>query len=311
MNDHSPLRSAWTESLARGERPDADALRRHLRAVHREHAGFTETCARACRDAAGRSSYEWLAEVVSDAERGHVLDLACGSGPLLEVLHARDSGLRLTGADMCPEELALARNRLPAGAAELVQADAQDMAALPDASVDVVLCHWALTLMAPVAPVLDEVRRVLVPGGRFAALVDGPMDAAPGYGAVHDLIYGHVQAELPGYGEVDLGDPRVRDMASLVDLVKQAFPDADVAVETGVVTMEGPCEEVAEAAAGFFYAAFILSPERRVRMLRALAALLATFTATPEGQQARGRFAMPVNRLLVSRKAPESAAGTC
>ena len=303
MSDHSPLRSAWTESLARGQRPDADALRRHLRAVHRNHAGFTETCARACRDAVGRSSYEWLAEVVPDTDDGHVLDLACGSGPLLEILYARQAGLQLTAVDMCPEELALARNRLPDGAAKFLQTDAQDMAALPDGSVDVVLCHWALTLMDPVAPVLDEVRRVLVPGGRFAALVDGPMDAASGYEAVHDLIYGHVQAELPGYGEVDLGDPRVRKMDSLVDLVHAAFPDADVAVETGVVTMEGPREKIAEAAAGFFYAAFVLSPERRARMLRDLATLLATLTATsgpPEAPDTRGCFAMPVNRLLVA-----------
>lgn len=303
MNDHSPLRSDWTESLASGERPDADALRRHLRAVHRDHAGFTETCARACRDTVGRSSYEWLAEVVPNADGGHVLDLACGSGPLLEILHAREAGLRLTGADMCPEELALARNRLPDGAAEFLQTDAQDMAALSDGSVDVVLCHWALTLMDPVAPVLDEVRRVLAPGGKFAALVDGPMDSAPGYESVHDLIYGHVQTELPGYGEVDLGDPRVRDMDSLIDLVRAAFPDADVAVETGVVTMEGPRDEVAEAAAGFFYAAFVLSPERRAQMLRDLATLLTTSTATsepPEGRDPRGCFAMPVNRLLVA-----------
>lgn len=303
MNDHSPLRSAWTESLARGDQPDAEALRRHLRAVHRDHAGFTETCARACRDAAGRSSYEWLAEVAFDTDGGHVLDLACGSGPLLEILHSRDAGLQLTGTDMCPEELALARKRLSIGAAELLQADAQDMSALADGSVDVVLCHWALTLMDPVAPVLDEVRRVLVPGGRFAALVDGPMDAAPGYKAVHDLIYRHVQNELPGYGEVDLGDPRVRDTDSLVDLVHAAFPRADVAVETGVVAMEGPGEEVAEAAAGFFYAAFVLSPERRARMLRDLATLLEMFTATsgaPQGKEERGCFAMPVNRLLVA-----------
>jgi ubiquinone/menaquinone biosynthesis C-methylase UbiE len=303
VNDHSPLRSAWTESLARGEKPDADALRRHLRAVHRDHAGFTEACARACRDASGRSSYEWLAETVRDAEAEHVLDLACGSGPLLDILHATHAGLRLTGIDMCPEELALARRRLPEGAAKLLTRDAQDMAALPDGSVDVVLCHWALTLMDPVSPVLDEVRRVLAPSGRFAALVDGPMDAAPGYEAVHDLIYRHVQAELPGYGEVDLGDPRVRDTESLVDLVRAAFPEADVAVETNVVTMQGTVEEVAEAAAGFFYAAFVLSPPRRARMLRELASLLVTGTPADQPSpplQRQGRFAMPVNLLRVA-----------
>jgi len=298
VNDHSPLRSAWTETLARGERPDAAALRAHLRAVHRDHAGFTETCARACRDDTGRTSYDWLAEVAPTGAQARVLDLACGSGPLLEILRARDTDMRLTGADMCPEELALARGRLPGDAAELLLTEAQDMAALPDGSMDVVLCHWALTLMDPVAPVLGEVRRVLARGGRFAALVDGPMAAAPGYEAVHDLIYGHVQAELPGYGEVDLGDPRVRGTDSLAALVRAAFPDATVTVETGVVTMDGPGPEVAEAAAGFFYAAFILSPERRARMLSELAGLLATVAPGPAGE---ARFAMPVNRLLVTR----------
>ncbi|MEI4231461.1 class I SAM-dependent methyltransferase [Roseovarius sp. D22-M7] len=294
MNDHSPLRSAWTESLERGQAPNAAALRAHLRAVHRDHAGFTETCARACRDAAGRTSYDWLAEVVPEGIAAQVLDLACGSGPLLKILHDRKAGLRLTGVDMCPEELALARAQLPVGAARLMQAEAQDMAQIPDGSVDAVLCHWALTLMDPVAPVLDEVRRVLAPGGRFAALVDGPMEAAPGYAGVHDLIYGHVQAELPGYGVVDLGDPRVRGADSLSDLVRAAFPDATVTVETGVVAMEGPANDVAEAAAGFFYAAFILSPARRVRMLADLAGLLAI------PGTAQGRFAMPINRLLVT-----------
>jgi len=263
--------------------------------VHREHAGFTEACARACRDAAGRTSYDWLAAAVIPAEREHVLDLACGSGPLLEILRTRAADLRLTGVDMCPEELALARARLDEGAANLVQAEAQDMAAVPDGSVDAVLCHWALTLMDPVAPVLDEVQRVLAPGGLFAALVDGPMDAAPGYAAAHDLIYGHVQAELPGYGEIDLGDPRVRGTDGLTELVHASFRDATVTVETAVVAVDGPAEKVAELAAGFFYAAFILSPGRRARMLAELAALLGAQT-----QDAPARFAMPVNRLVVA-----------
>ena len=299
MNNHSSLRSAWTESLSRGQRPDAEALRAHLRAVHRDHAGFTEICAWARRDASGRTSYDWLAEVVPAGADAHVLDLACGSGPLLNILHAREAGLRLTGVDMCPEELALARDRLPHGAATLVQADAQDMAELPDGSFDAVLCHWALTLMDPVMPVLREVRRLLAPEGRFAALVDGPMEAAPGYAGVHDLIYGHVQAELPGYGEVDLGDPRVRGTESLSDLVQVAFPEATVSVETGVVTMEGPAAEVAEAAAGFFYAAFILSPARRVQMLAELAASLAVPEPGDDGS-VQGCFAMPINRLVVT-----------
>lgn len=299
MNDHSPLRSAWTDSLARGRRPDAAALRAHLRAVHRDHAGFTETCAQACRDAAGRTSYDWLAEAVPQTGGARVLDLACGSGPLLDILHHRNADMRLTGLDMCPEELALAHARLPAGSVDLVQAEAQDMDRISDGSLDAVLCHWALTLMDPVTPVLDEVRRVLAPGGCFAALVDGPIEAAPGYIAVHDLIYGYVQSELPGYGEVDLGDPRIRGTDSLSDLVRAAFPTATVTVETSIVTMEGPARDVAEAAAGFFYAAFVLSPAARSGMLAELSDLLSTSGLT-NGGPLRGQFAMPINRLVVA-----------
>lgn len=299
MNDHSPLRSVWTETVARGRRPDAEALQAHLRAVHRDHAGFTETCARACRDTAGRTSYEWLAESVQVSNGVRVLDLACGSGPLLNILHDREAGLHLTGVDMCPEELALATARLPKGAAKLLQSNAQDMSGIADGSMDAVLCHWALTLMDPVTPVLQEVRRVLAPGGRFAALVDGPMQAVPGYDAVHDLIYGYVQAELPGYGEVDLGDPRVRDSDSLSNLVRAAFPDATVKVETSIVSMNGPVTEVAKAAAGFFYAAFTLSPVARVTILTELAVMLALPEPTADGIP-QGRFSMPINRLLVT-----------
>jgi len=289
----APLRTDWTDTLARGAAPDPAALRAHLRAVHRAHAGFTENCAMRCRDAAGRTSYAWLAEAVEPDRHGVLLDVACGSGPLLQLCHETlPAELRLIGIDMSPDELALVRGRLPEGRAQLVEAQAQGLDFLADGSVDVALCHWALTLMDPVAPVLDEIARVLAPGGRFAALVDGPMAAAPGYAEVHDLIYDHVQAELPAYGEVDLGDPRVRTADGLATLVRAAFPNAVVRVETGVVTMSGPAETVAPEAAGFFYAAFVLSPTARLRMLADLAGLLADGAGT-------ATFAMPINRLVV------------
>jgi len=294
MND-LPLRTDWTDVVARGAAPDGNALRDHLLAVHRDHAGFTESCARRCRDAAGRTSYAWLAEAVDPARHRVLLDVACGSGPLLALCHARfPAALRLIGVDMSPDELALARDRLPPGRADLIEARAQALDMLADGSVDVALCHWALTLMDPVAPVLAEIGRVLAPGGRFAAIVDGPMDTAPGYAAVHDAIYGHVQAHLPGYGAVDLGDPRVRSADSLVELVSTAFPRAALRMESGVVTMSGPPDTLAAEAAGFFYAAFVLPPAARARMLADVARILRG-QPTDDGAS----FAMPITRITV------------
>tara|TARA_Y200000002_G_scaffold127680_1_gene105208 strand:- start:1019 stop:1939 length:921 start_codon:yes stop_codon:yes gene_type:complete len=297
-NNHKGLNSIWVDSLARNIHPDSSALVDHLRTVHQENAGFTELCASSCRDDTGRNSYEWLAELVPNNESLSVLDLACGSGPLLKILFDRNKNLNLKGIDMCPEELALANTRLTNSGVDLIESRAQNLIAISDNSIDIVLCHWALTLMDPIVPVLDEVRRVLTPKGRFVALVDGPMSAAPGYKEVHDLIYSYAQKEIPSYGKIDLGDPRVRGSESLSNLIKKAFPESNVTIETNVVSLEGPVIQVAEIAAGFFYAAFILKPETRQLIITNLSKLL-TISKESTDIERQGRFSMPIRRLLV------------
>jgi ubiquinone/menaquinone biosynthesis C-methylase UbiE len=298
INNQKGLNSIWTDSLACNLHPDGNALVNHLRTVHQEHTGFTEACASSCRDEVGRNSYEWLAELVPDNESLRVLDLACGSGPLLKILFDRNRNLNLKGIDMCPEELALAKTRLINTGVNLIESKAQNLTAINDNSIDIVLCHWALTLMDPITPVLDEIRRVLTSEGRFAALVDGPMNAAPGYAEVHDLIYSYVQEVIPSYGEIDLGDPRIRGSESLSNLVNKSFPEANVTIETKVVSMEGPVTQVAEIAAGFFYAAFVLKPEKRKLMIKSLSNLLAISKESTDTER-QGRFSMPISRLLV------------
>ena len=294
INYQSGINSVWTESLGNNQQPDGKALLAHLRTVHQNNAGFSEKCASSCRDKTGRNSYEWLAEIVPDIDGIRVMDLACGSGPLLKILYDRNKNFRLKGVDMCPEELELAKARLPKGSVDLFELKAQNLTAIDDNSIDVVLCHWALTLMNPITPVLNEIRRVLSSGGKFAALVNGPMDAAPGYNDVYKLIYKYVQAKLPRYGEIDLGDPRIRSTKSLEHLVGEAFPSADVSIENNVVSLVGPVAEVSETAAGFFYASFILSPELRKTMLSDLSKLLLV-------SKQEGRFVMPISRLIVKK----------
>jgi SAM-dependent methyltransferase len=291
------LDTAWTRSLARGEAPDGASLREHLQAVHEANAGFTEACASRCKDERGRSSYAWLAESIDPACHCDVLDLACGSGPLLALAHARHGDrIRLTGVDMSEDELALARARVAGADLALHCGLAQSMPFIRDASQDLVLCHWALTLMDPVAPVLQEVDRVLRPGGTFCAIVDGEMDSAPGYRAVHDLIYGWVQRSFPHYGRFDLGDARVRDTRALIDLARRVFPDdAEVTVEPSVLYLTDEPAALAREAAGFFYAAFVLPPTQQRGMLAELAEL---FQSMREGVAS---FMMPINRLVITR----------
>ena len=300
INAKSGLSSIWTDSLANNQQPGDKALLAHLRTVHQNNAGFTEKCASSCRDKAGRNSYEWLAEIVPDVDGIRVMDLACGSGPLLKILYDRNKKFKLKGADISPEELKLAKARLPKDSVDLFELKAQNLTAIDDNSIDIVLCHWALTLMNPITPVLNEIRRVLSSGGKFAALINGPMDAAPGYNDVYNLIYKYVQAKLPRYGEIDLGDPRIRSTDSLKNLFSEAFPDANINIKTSVVSMEGPVTEVAETTAGFFYASFILPPETRRILLSELSNLLVVSKQSGD-QERQGRFSMPINRLMVTK----------
>ena len=300
VKSQSGLSSIWTDSLANNQQPGDKALLAHLRTVHQNNPGFTEKCASSCRDKAGRNSYEWLAEIVPDVDGIRVLDLACGSGPLLKILYDRNKKFKLKGADISPEELELAKARLPKGSVDLFELKAQNLEGINDNSIDVVLCHWALTLMNPIAPVLNEIRRVKSLGGKFAALVNGPMDAAPGYSDVYNLIYEYVQAKLPRYGEIDLGDPRIRSTDSLKNLLSEAFTDSNISIETSMVSMEGPVAEVAETTAGFFYASFILSPETREVMVSKLSDLL-TISKQSRDLERQGRFSMPINRLVITK----------
>ncbi|MEM6730604.1 MAG: class I SAM-dependent methyltransferase [Myxococcota bacterium] len=293
MNETPTLDTSWTRAVRRGERPTAEDLVAHLRAIHSERAGFTEACARRCRDEHGRNSYEWLLDTVEPDAHRTVLDLACGSGVLIGIGQERYPAPQWLGVDMSPKELELARRRADPARTEFFQAMAQRMP-LASATVDAVLCHWALTLMAPVMPVLHEVARVLKPGGMFAAIVDGPDEAAPVYGELHDIIYEFVQKECPGYGNAELGDSRVRRADSLRTLIGQAFPGAETTVESNVVRLPGEPRELAEEAAGFFYASFVLSERSHEEMLQALVEF---FESQPQPE-----FAMPINRLIVQTK---------
>lgn len=237
-----------------------------------------------------------------------MLDLACGSGPLTALCRRRfGASVRLIGVDMSEHELSLARSRLRGQAVELHQGLAQELHFLEDASVDVVLCHWALTLMDPVEPVLREVCRVLRPRGLFAAIVDGDLARSPSYERLHHLIYDFVKAEYPAYGDIDMGDPRIRSRVALESLVGRCLDEEDsVVVEPGVVHLHDAPDALARVAAGFFYASFVLSPSARAQMLEAVTAAIATDSPPQQQQQAgRGRFSMPINRLVVRKAGRE------
>lgn len=143
----------------------------------------------------------------------------------------------LVGVDMSADELRLARQRLPGTGIDLYEGVAQDLHFIADGTIDLIFCHWALTLMDPVISVLHEARRVLARNGTFAAIIDGDPVTAPGYVDVHSLIYEWVQRRYPEYGTIELGDARVRTKKALLELAREAFTGAHIEIEPAVLRL--------------------------------------------------------------------------
>ncbi|GLY41998.1 methyltransferase [Amycolatopsis sp. NBRC 101858] len=110
--------------------------------------------------------------LAGDVAGRRVLDVGCGSGPLFAAL--RDKGAVVSGFDQSAGMLEHARRRLGDGA-DLRVADLAGPLPFPDAAFDDVVASLVLHYLRDWTVPLEELRRVLKPGGRLIASVNHPM----------------------------------------------------------------------------------------------------------------------------------------
>ena len=108
---------------------------------------------------------EWIAE----RAHGRILEVAIGTGRNLSYY---PTGLAVTGIELSPEMLAIARQRAAdlGRDVELREGDAADLP-FPEANFDTVSCALSLCSIPDPERAISEMHRVLVPGGRLL-LVD-------------------------------------------------------------------------------------------------------------------------------------------
>ncbi len=135
----------------------------YVSTFHREHPGITEDILSRATSAHGLNPYQWIVAPIPLGSR--TLDLACGSGPSLR----QRPGEQWIGIDRSISELA--RSHI-SGTDNILQGDAT---ALPfdDATFDGVVCSMAVMVIQPLGTALEEVYRVLRPGGMFVVTMPG------------------------------------------------------------------------------------------------------------------------------------------
>jgi demethylmenaquinone methyltransferase/2-methoxy-6-polyprenyl-1,4-benzoquinol methylase len=108
----------------------------------------------------------FLVSRVDAGPRETVLDVATGTGAVARELVAR-KGCTVVGLDQSPEMLAEARRRSPG--LTFIEARAEDLP-FPDAAFDALTFTYLLRYVADPAATLQELARVVRPGGTIAGL---------------------------------------------------------------------------------------------------------------------------------------------
>lgn len=166
------------------------------------HAGIYEMC---------KDDYpQMLAELQSESFED-VLDVGCGTGAVLELLHGEYPEKRLTGLDLTPRMIEMAR----AKQLENVRFIVGDAEALPfeSRSFDAVLCSNSFHHYPHPERFFAEVARVLRPGGRLVLRDYTSNDIA---------VWLMNNIELPLARLLGHGDVRILKLSELRVLVEES-----------------------------------------------------------------------------------------
>ncbi len=157
------------ERLTLGQRVFFNDLTARIYVVSREGR-----FARLMNGHASSEDYPWLVNALELDEDSTVLDVPCGQGNVTEALANAVPRGRVFALDLSNTMLRLARKRLERGRlldrATLVRANALQLP-IEDASIDAISACAGLHLFPDPDRAIDEMRRVLRPGGRVAGLV--------------------------------------------------------------------------------------------------------------------------------------------
>ena len=156
-----------------------------------------------------------LMEAASIQPGERVLDVACGTGVVTRMAAERaGNNGQVAGLDLSPAMLAVARSRTPNGLSMDWYETSAEAMPLPDGGFDVALCQMGLQFIANRRQALEEMRRVLRPGGRIALNLPGP---APAFFAdFAQALARHIDPKAAGFVHVVFSLHDEKELRSLM-----------------------------------------------------------------------------------------------
>jgi SAM-dependent methyltransferase len=223
---------------------------------------------------------------VSPGQR--VVDVGCGTGVLARTAYdAVQPGGVVEGVDPNAGMLAVARRLAPEIGWTRAAAEQLPMA---DDSVDRVLSQFAVMFFADPAAGVQEIARVLRPGGRLCVATWAELVANPGYAAMVRLLQ-ELVGEAPAQA---LTAPYTLGAAAdLLAVLEPAFPDASVVELDGTARFDS-VEAWVRTDIRAWTLGDLIDDEQFAELLREAPRALAEFC------DASGRVAFPVRALAAT-----------
>ncbi|WP_352431757.1 bifunctional demethylmenaquinone methyltransferase/2-methoxy-6-polyprenyl-1,4-benzoquinol methylase UbiE [Pyrinomonas sp.] len=161
---------------------------------------------------------EQVAAVLTDRSQPRLLDVACGTGDLSLEL-ARRCKAKVIGLDFCRPMLAIAKRKAEAAARRIpfVEADALRLP-FDDATFDATTIAFGLRNLADLHTGLEELRRVVRPGGAVFVL-EFSHPVLPGLRSLFDLYFTRLLPRVGGWVSGNKG------AYEYLPRSVQAFPD--------------------------------------------------------------------------------------
>lgn len=137
--------------------------------------------------------------LIGDVKGERILDAACGPGKYAEIF--LEQGAYVTGFDLSPKMVALAKARNGAQGEFFEHDLSQPLAMFEDAQFNCIVCALALHYIEDWNPVLNEFNRVLKKGGRLVISVEHPFFEYTYFKSKRYFDVEEVTATWSGFGE--------------------------------------------------------------------------------------------------------------